>query len=40
MLLGVIANRFPGKTLRWDRTSARFKEEDANRLLESTYREF
>lgn len=40
MLLGVVANRFPGKTLHWDSTTARFKEEDANRLLGSTYRAF
>lgn len=40
ILLGVAANRFPGEVLNWDRTAARFKEEKANLLLESTYRSF
>lgn len=40
ILLGVIANRFPGKTLHWDARSARFNEEEANLLLDSEYRIF
>jgi len=40
ILLGVIANRFPGKTLHWDAQSARFNEEEANLLLDSEYRIF
>jgi len=40
ILLGVIANRFPGKTLHWDIKNARFSEEKANKLLESEYRKF
>jgi hypothetical protein len=40
ILLGVIANRFPNKTLHWDARSARFDEEDANLLLDSEYRIF
>lgn len=40
ILLGVIAGRFPGKTLHWNNTTARFDEEEANAFLESPYREF
>lgn len=40
ILLGVIANRFPDKTLHWDAASARFAEEEANLLLDSEYRIF
>lgn len=40
ILLGVIANRFPDKTLHWDAETARFKEEEANLLLDTAYREF
>lgn len=40
ILLGVIANRFPDKTLHWDMASARFKEDDANLLLDFEYRKF
>ncbi len=40
ILLGVIAGRFPNKTLHWDNTTARFAEEEANAFLESPYREF
>jgi len=40
ILLGVAANRFPGEVLNWDRNAARFKEDKANLLLESTYRSF
>lgn len=40
ILLGVIANRFPNKTLHWDAESARFDEEEANILLDAAYREF
>ena len=40
ILLGVIAGRFPGKTLNWDAKSARFQEEEANAFLGSTYRKF
>lgn len=40
ILLGVIANRFPGKTLHWDINEARFSEEKANKLLKSEYRKF
>jgi hypothetical protein len=39
-LLGVIAGRFPGKTLHWDNNSAKFKEEEANKYLDSRYRKF
>ncbi|SIS84963.1 Predicted dehydrogenase [Zobellia uliginosa] len=40
ILLGVIAGRFPNKTLHWDAKSARFAEEEANQFLDSPYREF
>ncbi|MBT7623492.1 MAG: Gfo/Idh/MocA family oxidoreductase [Flavobacteriaceae bacterium] len=40
ILLGVIAGRFPGKTLHWDNKKARFKEEKANEFLDSPYRDF
>ncbi|MFY0654504.1 MAG: Gfo/Idh/MocA family oxidoreductase [Cyclobacteriaceae bacterium] len=40
ILLGVIAGRFPNKTLHWDREKARFSEEEANQYLDSDYRKF
>jgi predicted dehydrogenase len=40
ILLGVIAGRFPGKTLHWDAQAARFNEKEANAHLGSTYRKF
>ncbi len=40
ILLGVIAGRFPGKTLHWNNSTARFDEEEANAFLESPYRDF
>jgi len=40
ILLGVIAGRFPGKTLHWDNKLAKFKEEEVNKFLDSPYREF
>jgi len=40
ILLGVIAGRFPNKTLHWDNTTAKFAEEEANQYLEAPYRKF
>jgi predicted dehydrogenase len=40
ILLGVIASRFPNKTLHWDNKNARFSEEEANKFLDAPYREF
>ena len=40
ILLGVIAGRFPNKTLHWDNTSARFQESEANKYLDGLYRNF
>ena len=40
ILLGVIAGRFPNKTLHWDNQTAKFAEEEANQFLEGPYREF
>ena len=40
ILLGVIAGRFPGKTLNWDSKKARFMENEANEYLDSPYRKF
>lgn len=40
ILLGVIAGRFPNKTLHWDSEKALFKEAEANAFLTGSYREF
>lgn len=40
ILLGVIANRFPNKTLHWDIKEAQFADAKANKLLETKYRSF
>ena len=40
ILLGVIAGRFPNKTLHWNNETSLFDEEKANEFLESPYREF
>ncbi len=40
ILLGVIAARFPGKTLHWDAEKAQFAEPEANEFLSGMYREF
>jgi predicted dehydrogenase len=40
ILLGVIAGRFPKKTLHWDSEKALFKEEEANVFLIGSYRDF
>ena len=40
ILLGLIAGRFPDKTLNWDSINAKFKEEEANLYLSGTYRNF
>ncbi len=40
ILLGVIAGRFPNKTLHWDNEKAKFSEEEANQFLDSNYRKF
>lgn len=40
ILLGVIAGRFPNKTLHWDSKKAQFSEDAANAFLDSAYREF
>jgi len=40
ILLGVIANRFPNKTLHWDNATSSFAEAEANALLETNYRTF
>ncbi len=40
ILLGVIAGRFPNKTLHWDSETAKFAEEEANQYLDSEYRTF
>ncbi|MGB5437786.1 MAG: Gfo/Idh/MocA family oxidoreductase [Maribacter sp.] len=40
ILLGVIAGRFPNKTLHWDNQTAKFAEEEANQFLDGPYREF
>jgi hypothetical protein len=40
MLLGVIANRFPNKTLHWNINTGRFEEDEANELLKTKYRKF
>ena len=40
ILLGVIAGRFPNKTLHWDSDKASFKETAANDFLSGKNREF
>jgi predicted dehydrogenase len=40
ILLGTIAGRFPNQTLHWDSATAQFVEEEANKFLDSPYREF
>lgn len=40
ILLGVIAGRFPNKTLHWDREKAKFSEEEVNKYLATPYRKF
>ncbi len=40
ILLGVIAGRFPNKTLHWDNKTARFSEDAANAFLDAPYRNF
>ena len=40
ILLGVIAGRFPNKTLHWDNNTARFSEQEANKFLDAPYRDF
>ena len=40
ILLGVIAGRFPNKTLNWDNTTAKFLEQEANNFINSPYRDF
>jgi hypothetical protein len=40
ILLGVVANRFPDKTLHWNNEASRFTEAEANELLMTKYRTF
>jgi len=40
ILLGVIAGRFPNKTLHWDNKNAKFSESEANKFLDAPYRDF
>jgi len=40
ILLGVIAGRFPNKTLHWDNKTAKFSDKEANQFLDSVYRDF
>jgi hypothetical protein len=40
ILLGVIAGRFPNKTLHWDTEKALFEESEANQYLEGVNRSF
>ncbi len=40
ILLGVIAGRFPNKTLHWNSATQTFREKEANQYLSSVYRDF
>jgi len=40
ILLGVMAGRFPNKTLHWDNEKAQFSEAEANQFLDAPYRDF
>ena len=40
LLLGVVANRFPGKTLKWDAANLKVTNiDEANKLIRREYRE-
>ena len=40
ILLGVVAGRFPGEKLNWDKTKGQFIEEKANQFLKQNNRSF
>ncbi len=40
ILLGVVANRFPDKTLHWNNNTQKFDEKEANKLLSAPNRKF
>ena len=40
ILLGVIAGRFPGKTLNWNKNKSQFSENEANEFIGGNYRSF
>jgi len=40
ILLGVVANRFPERTLHWNNAASTFSEAEANELLDSPYRSY
>jgi hypothetical protein len=40
ILLGVVANRFPNRSLHWNNEASTFDENEANALLDQTYRSF
>ena len=40
ILLGVIAGRFPGKTLNWNKNTSQFSENEANVFIGGNYRSF
>jgi predicted dehydrogenase len=40
ILLGVVANRFPNKTLHWNNSASKFSKPEANLLLDARYRAF
>ncbi len=40
ILLGVVANRFPNKTLRWNNGASQFSDAEANKLLATEYRHY
>ncbi|TAK44462.1 MAG: gfo/Idh/MocA family oxidoreductase [Saprospiraceae bacterium] len=40
ILLGVVANRFPNKTLHWNKLASKFSHTEANKYLDAEYRSF
>jgi len=40
ILLGVVANRFPNKTLHWNNEASKFSHTEANKYLDAEYRSF
>ena len=40
ILLGVIAGRFPGRILNWDKNKSKFSEDEANVFIGGNYRSF
>jgi predicted dehydrogenase len=40
ILLGVVANRFPDRTLKWDKEASLFRQQEVNQYLDAGYRSY